>query len=207
MAGAGTRPSRPPVGPVQSRVDIVHHTSAVLFFASLAYIAVFLFMKPEAPLAQLRRRLAEVIPPAWWLTWLQALLWSSDDIRTTRLTDGKKTRNTVYGACGIAIAIGLVLLVAINTVLSPSPPTMTFWLQTLALCSFAVAWLVKGEMVLTDRQLEGVRPDSADQEHHTVVADAPSVGPRRTGQPSRQQSPAHRQRRRVDVAKAKSTSR
>src|SRR5258708_1224095 len=151
--GVALFPPAPDGGPrdaLQNTVDTLHHSCAVLFIASLAYVAVFLFMKPEAPLKREREWVAENVPPFSRVKWLGALLWSSDDTRKTLRvrTDEKWRRNKVYGVCGILIAICVVLLVAIDGfhLLWSSPPhTLTFWLETSALWSFAVAWLVKSE--------------------------------------------------------------
>jgi hypothetical protein len=70
----------------------------------------------------------------------------------------KKSRNTVYFICGIVMlaAMGLILALKVFHLgeklyyLRP-----TFWLELIALWAFGISWLVKGELVLKDKPLQG----------------------------------------------------
>lgn len=70
-------------------------------------------------------------------------------------TPQKLKRNTVYRVCGFTI-LGCILLMVVvklpgvKTVLEPISPV--FWLESLAVIAFGVAWLTKGETILKDQQ-------------------------------------------------------
>jgi hypothetical protein len=153
LLGMGVALFRPaPVGatydPVQTTVDDLHHTCAVLFLATLAYISIFLFTKPEAPFEKRRKAFAGKIPSVGWLHWFKVLIWSEDDdIRKTPLYSQKQTRNRVYIICGIVIVICLAVLIFINRVLHSWPPSSTLVFESIALWSFALTWFVKGEAI------------------------------------------------------------
>ncbi|HMK22875.1 MAG TPA: hypothetical protein VK466_11120 [Terriglobales bacterium] len=97
-----------------------HFTFAALFFLTLAYFSYFLF---------------------------------TETATDRRPTPRKLQRNVVYRVCGIAI-VGCILLIAIlkfsgkETLLGlPNP---VFWLESIAVWSFGVSWLTKGETILKD---------------------------------------------------------
>jgi hypothetical protein len=99
----------------------VHLTFAALLFLTFAYFSLFLFTQT-----------------------------ASDKSPTPR----KLQRNTVYRVCGYTI-LGSILLIVV--VMLPSvhsfvaPLTPVFWLESLAVVSFGVSWLVKGETILKDQ--------------------------------------------------------
>ncbi|MFP5022231.1 DUF7103 family protein [Pseudonocardia phyllosphaerae] len=65
----------------------------------------------------------------------------------------KAARNLVYRICGWTI-IGCLVLAALTGLLLPDPVKeefeTLFWLESLAILAFGVAWLVKGDTVLRD---------------------------------------------------------
>lgn len=68
-------------------------------------------------------------------------------------TPQKRQRNLVYLVCGIVIVACLVLLVLIRFL--PANPSLQqldpgFWLETLGIIAFGIAWFVKGETILKD---------------------------------------------------------
>ncbi|HEX3102781.1 MAG TPA: hypothetical protein VHQ01_13365 [Pyrinomonadaceae bacterium] len=69
------------------------------------------------------------------------------------MTKQKKKRNVVYAVCGsmILVCIGLIL---INYLFLPGSSLQrfdpVFWLESIAVVSFGVSWLVKGETILAD---------------------------------------------------------
>jgi len=71
-------------------------------------------------------------------------------------TRRKGTRNVVYRVCGGLIIFSILSIGVIKVVpgveckLSAFSPV--FWFESLAVFSFAVAWLTKGEMILKDEQ-------------------------------------------------------
>lgn len=101
----------------------LHYAFASLFLLSLAVMALFVFTKSShAP----RNR-----------------------------TRNKRRRNKIYRLCGTVMLVALV--VALLGFLSVIPPgiydgnNLTFWMETLAIEAFGVAWMVKGEAVLADK--------------------------------------------------------
>ena len=70
-------------------------------------------------------------------------------------TEEKKTRNNIYKVSGITILLCLALIVLFHfTYNEPDGATNfkpVFWLEAVALFSFGISWLVKGEIVLKDK--------------------------------------------------------
>jgi len=69
------------------------------------------------------------------------------------MTKQKKKRNVVYAVCGSLIfaCIGLILVYYLflpNSDLGRFNPV--FWLESIAVVSFGVSWLIKGETILAD---------------------------------------------------------
>ncbi len=109
---------------------VIHTVFAALMFLILAYICLFLFRRS-----------------------------SPERPKTHR----KRDRNRIYGACGLIMVACMILLVTF-TVRSVVERRHTshwlFWCETLALASFGVAWLTKGEGFLRDK------PHNHDQSTH-----------------------------------------
>lgn len=78
------------------------------------------------------------------LAWFCLVLFTRDDGAPT---SRKSVRNTVYRTCGVVIVACLVLAV-VTGVLGIEA---LFWLESLAVLAFGVAWFVKGDTVLRDR--------------------------------------------------------
>lgn len=99
-----------------------HYTCAALFLLSLSAMALFLFTKSSQP-SHLR-------------------------------TPNKRNRNRVDRICGFAMLAAMCT--AFLGFLGILPATMydgnnlTFWMETLSIEAFGVAWAVKGELVLAD---------------------------------------------------------
>jgi hypothetical protein len=74
-----------------------------------------------------------------------------------RPTRRKLQRNIVYRICGYAILasillIGVVkLLPMVKSLVEPLRPV--FWLESIAVIAFGVAWLTKGETILKDQEI------------------------------------------------------
>lgn len=72
-----------------------------------------------------------------------------------QMTERKKMRNTVYYISGF-IMLGCVLAIALYELFGPASQSNTesgsfvFWCESIALMSFGVSWLVKGEIILKD---------------------------------------------------------
>ncbi|MCD6555787.1 MAG: hypothetical protein J7K64_01215 [Bacteroidales bacterium] len=101
-------------------IRIVHLVSAALYFITLSVISIFLFTRT--------------------------------DPENVVFTEEKRKRNILYRICGYIIIGSLVLIAAYMLWIDPLYEQYhpIFWLETLALVSFGVSWLVKGELTLTD---------------------------------------------------------
>ncbi len=115
-------PTAPDVGATAQQVKIgwAHFTFAVGFFLIIAFFALFLFRRTDPKKNPTRR---------------------------------KQQRNKVYMSCGITIVACLPLaflsqILPGNPWLPPLHPV--FWLESLAIWAFGIAWLVKGETILKD---------------------------------------------------------
>ncbi len=69
------------------------------------------------------------------------------------MTPQKKVRNKIYIVCGVVmivaiILIGLFKIPSIQIYFEKYKPT--FYLETIALVSFGISWLIKGEFILKD---------------------------------------------------------
>ncbi len=101
----------------------LHYGCAALFLLSLAVMALFVFTK-------------------------------SSHTPGNR-TRNKRRRNRVYRTCGVVMLVALS--VAFLGFLGVIPPgiydgnNLTFWMETLSVEAFGVAWMVKGEVVLADK--------------------------------------------------------
>jgi hypothetical protein len=133
--GVANFPTAPDTGasPQQVRLGLAHYGFAALLFVTLAYFALVLFRKPVGLFAK-----APAGP----------------------ITHRKSQRNGIYLGCGITIAACIALLLLHNTLPSSAwlePLHPVFWLETLAICAFGFAWIVKGEVMLKD---EGADADT-----------------------------------------------
>jgi hypothetical protein len=122
--GVALFPTTPDLNPTpaQSVIGIFHLAFAGLFFITLAFFSLFLFTKTQ---------------------------------RLVNPTPRKLIRNHVYRTCGW-IMIACILLMTVYTFLPASAKTSLqdlspiFWLETFAILSFGISWLVKGEALLAD---------------------------------------------------------
>jgi len=64
-------------------------------------------------------------------------------------TDQKRQRNGVYLVCGALMGLAFIW---IGILWHLGKQSSIFWPETLAVMAFAAAWLVKGQLVLKDRQ-------------------------------------------------------
>lgn len=102
-----------------------HYISAAVFLGSLAYMSLFLFTKSNKPSRERGQR--------------------------------KIIRNRIYRVCGVIMILAmLVILLGGFFRLIPhnfyESNQLTFWMETLAVESFGLSWLVKGESVFKDRE-------------------------------------------------------
>lgn len=73
-------------------------------------------------------------------------------------TTQKNQRNRVYKACGIAIILALLLIVAAKLFAEEQLVErwgIVFWLETIAVTAFGVSWLTKAEVILKDARYGG----------------------------------------------------
>jgi hypothetical protein len=108
--------------PGDKLLGAIHLTCAALLFLTLAYFSLCLFRKTDP---------------------------------TTPPTPQKLRRNAVYSICGYTILASILFIVIFkatleHTVLQNFKPV--FWLEALAVVSFGVSWLTKGEAILGDEK-------------------------------------------------------
>jgi hypothetical protein len=100
----------------------VHYASAAIFLGCLAWMSLFIFTKSTKSRADRGRQ--------------------------------KRRRNRVYRTCGVIMVLALLVIVAEFVGLIPgntfSKYHLMFWMETVAVVSFGISWLVKGEAILKD---------------------------------------------------------
>jgi hypothetical protein len=108
----------------------IHLTFAALFFLTLIFFSLYLFTK------------------------------TSKDKKRNPVTPRKRQRNVVYIVCGVTMAV-CILLIGIYQFLPDSAKSPLkafdpiFWLETIAIITFGISWLVKGETILKDQVDQG----------------------------------------------------
>jgi hypothetical protein len=73
-------------------------------------------------------------------------------------TRRKLHRNMVYRVCGTVIVACIVLIAVVHlpaTATRVAPLKPVFWLEAIAVMTFGVAWLTKGEAILKDEEQAG----------------------------------------------------
>lgn len=118
-----TKPYSVTLLPASKFREIFHFSSAGIFFGCLAYMSVFLFTK--------------------------------SNVSVKNRGVNKKIRNRIYRTCGF-IMIFAILIIFTNALFGWIPEIfyreahLTFWLETVAIESFGISWLIKGEALLKD---------------------------------------------------------
>jgi hypothetical protein len=123
VAGFPPAPIHNPTA-LQQKVDVLHHSFAVLFFLCMFVIVFFFFTSP-------------IGPRPWAPEW-------------AKLTAMNKQRNWIYIICGLIIAIcgvGMLLWGVLSDPGTTGPNTVVFVGETTSVYVFAFAWLVKGAAV------------------------------------------------------------
>jgi hypothetical protein len=121
--GSAFFPTSPTTGATdhQIMIGIAHSVFSALFFASLAFFALVLFPR---------------LDPG------------------KQLTPQKQTRNTIYRLCGVIILLCIALSLGdlfLHTNQQLQALNPGFWLETIAILAFGVAWFIKGETLLQDQ--------------------------------------------------------
>lgn len=80
-------------------------------------------------------------------------------------TDQKKIRNGIYRVCGVLIVVSMVVAATISPFLDAAFTARwrpLFWLESVAVVSFGVSWLIKGETLFRDppRPIRPVPPSA-----------------------------------------------
>jgi hypothetical protein len=167
--------------PWQTPVNFLHTFCAATFIAGLAFMAFFLFTRSEktkttfaAPLGQTRTALADVAHRFDRKT-IERYLRPAGARYPLGMPKQKHWRNQIYEACGIVIAICLVLLGLIVVLKAhlPVPQPQVFWLETWALWAFGVAWFVKsGAVPFLNEQANSTEDDDMAQQRWASVLGA-----------------------------------
>lgn len=104
--------------------ETFHLVSAAVFISLLAYMSFFIFTKSDKP-PHLRGK-------------------------------AKIKRNRIYRICGGLIVVALLVMLAGFKGLIPEEiyfgKNLTFWMEALAVESFGIAWLIKGETFFQDQE-------------------------------------------------------
>ncbi len=105
-------------------VGYLHFFFAACFFLTLSYFSIFLFTRTN-PKGK---------PP---------------------MTRRKLLRNRIYRICGYLMVFCIVLIGVYSFVLSKAWPVLEsyhpiYWLEALAIVTFGVSWIIKGEAILKD---------------------------------------------------------
>jgi hypothetical protein len=123
--------------------SVVHFVSATGLFLVFAFMCLFLFTKTK-----------DSPPNNLWhtITSFRFGLIRSDEPGMER----KKIRNKVYVACGISMLISMLVTILYNlfwqdTGMSVIKPVLMF--EWLMIWAFAIAWMVKGQIILSDRRV------------------------------------------------------
>ena len=99
-----------------------HYISAAIFLSCLAYMAIFLFTKSDKPPAERGR--------------------------------AKRRRNRIFRTCGVIMVLAILTILSNFLGLIPdsifSKYHMTFWMETIAIESFGISWLIKAEVFVKD---------------------------------------------------------
>lgn len=126
--GVAFFPTTPLTGatPLSKTLGTLHLGFAALFFGTLIYFSMVLFVK------------------------------TADGRTPTQL---KQRRNKVYRGCGLAMSVALGLIVLLHVV----PKAWTdaaavykpvFWLESVAIIAFGIAWLTKGKVPVVQAMLK-----------------------------------------------------
>ncbi len=101
-----------------------HYIAAAIFLLSLAAISIFIFTRSD----------------------------KSPASRTPR----KRMRNRLYRTCGVIMVLAILVIAAGLFDIIPEESfanyNLTFWMETIAVESFGLSWLVKGELFLQDKK-------------------------------------------------------
>jgi hypothetical protein len=141
-----TAPSSRVPTPREMTTGTAHYAFAATFFLILAFYAIFIFTEPFAPFHGFRRFMWRVLFRHFGVT--------APRTPSHYPTRRKRQRNGIYLACGglIIACIMLLLISRIFHIGLPAPLHYVFWLETLAVCAFGFAWVVKGEVLLKDQE-------------------------------------------------------
>lgn len=148
----------------QMTTGTLHYVFAASFFVVIAWYALFVFTKPAPPFPRLRAFLRRLIGKRGLPT---------DERPAKDLKPRKRVRNGIYLACGgvIIACIVALLLPRVFPITLPPDAHLEFWLETLAVCAFGFAWVVKGEVLLTDQ--DAPTPDRIQYVARKVTAIIP----------------------------------
>lgn len=124
-------------------LSFIHLASAAGLFATLALFCFVLFRRTEADRKVTRTR---------GMVRRVRALFHLERPRSP-LSEHKERCHKIYLACGWVITVSIVLIVVYKALAADvawlAPVQPAFWLECLALWAFGVAWMVKGDAILT----------------------------------------------------------
>jgi hypothetical protein len=87
---------------------------------------------------------------------MSIFIFTISDKTPEKRTPRKRMRNRLYRTCGIIMILAILVILANFIGIIPDKPfqeyDLTFWMETIAIESFGLSWLVKGEMFLKDKK-------------------------------------------------------
>ncbi len=93
------------------------------------------------------------------LAWMSLFIFTKSDKPAKLRTLQKRRRNRIYRTCGVLMFLALLVILAgtLNIIHEPfySLNHITFWMESLAVESFGVSWMVKSEIILKDKPVDG----------------------------------------------------
>lgn len=121
-------PTTPEINPStrEQLIGHIHLSLAALFFIVLIIFSMYLFTK------------------------------TAENKEEHPVTGRKRQRNVVYIVCGAVMAacivlIGIYQFLPSSTASLVKPYDPIYWLETIAIISFGISWLIKGETLLKDK--------------------------------------------------------
>lgn len=147
----------------QQRVGYAHFAFAATSLIALAVMALFLFTRPARALDQTRVNVSYLVHQ---VPWFRNLPQTRAQL-PQNLTKQKHWRNQVYEICGVIIVLCVVLLALtnFNVLRIPSQVHPVYWLESVAVWAFGVAWIVKGGAFLRNgpQAQQGQQPQQPQQ--------------------------------------------
>lgn len=91
------------------------------------------------------------------LAFMSAFLFTKTDKTGKEMTRNKKIRNIIYRGCAIMMVLAIVIILLGLFQVIPravyEENHLTFWMEVVAVESFGISWMIKGETLFRDRKV------------------------------------------------------